>query len=210
MGISYVQIMATGAPSLVEDVSFSLCVLKRKIKVYDGNSFLVQNVVPGAQRPLRHNRLHLQRLFRCQSVCETTWILESMRWMQFKFGCLTSPPSGDIINLNVDFVSPSCTMATGVWKYELAWLLRCSHARVSIEHGTDWHRYAYGYYLLLGIPFIPFALSLLMYGLAHLWSIKVGKRTVLGGTTLTGCTLRFPCRQLPLFRVSSGVHVREL
>jgi hypothetical protein len=58
----------------------------------------------------------------------------------------------NIINLDVDYVSPSCLLSDGVWTY------------------------TYGFYLLLIVPFIPFLLAGILSGCAWLWQRHVGKR----------------------------------
>ena len=60
----------------------------------------------------------------------------------------------NIINLDVDYVSPSCLLSDGVWTY------------------------TYGFYLLLIVPFIPFLLAGVLSGCAWLWQRHVGKREV--------------------------------
>jgi hypothetical protein len=58
-----------------------------------------------------------------------------------------------LVNMNVDYVSPSCFMPWG---------------------------YTYGYYLLLIIPTIPFAISAAVTLLAFFWSRKIKVRKVRG------------------------------
>jgi hypothetical protein len=66
----------------------------------------------------------------------------------------------NIINLNVDYVAPSCLLKDGVW------------------------RYTYGFYTLLIVPFIPFVISLLLYLLARLWAAHIKIRSIFGGLHL--------------------------
>jgi len=66
----------------------------------------------------------------------------------------------NIINLNVDYVAPSCLLNDGVW------------------------RYTYGFYTLLIVPFIPFVISLLLYLLARLWAAHIKIRSIFGGLHL--------------------------
>ena len=66
--------------------------------------------------------------------------------MNFELASLHLPRSLHLINLNVDYVSPSCIMPGGVWPV-----------------------FTGGYYTILCIPLIPFVLCAVAYGLARLW-----------------------------------------
>jgi hypothetical protein len=58
----------------------------------------------------------------------------------------------NIVNLNVDFVSPSCLIPSGDW------------------------RWSYGFYILLAVPLIPFAVTAFAGGLAWVWCKHVKTR----------------------------------
>jgi len=73
------------------------------------------------------------------------------------FASLYLPRSLHLINLNVDYVSPSCIMPGGVWPLFTA-----------------------GYYTLLIIPLIPFALCGALYALARFWALYVKQESLLG------------------------------
>jgi hypothetical protein len=62
----------------------------------------------------------------------------------------------NIINLNVDYVAPSCLLTDAVW------------------------RYTYGYYALLIVPLMPFLISLLLYLLARVWAAFIRQRVIFG------------------------------
>ena len=65
--------------------------------------------------------------------------------------------SEHLINLNVDYVSPSCIMPDGVWPL-----------------------FSGGFYTLIVIPIIPFMLCGLLYILARLWARYVKRERILG------------------------------
>jgi hypothetical protein len=62
----------------------------------------------------------------------------------------------NIVNLDVDYVSPSCLIPSGDW------------------------RWSYGYYILLAVPLIPFAVTGLVTALAWGWSRHVKTRNFRG------------------------------
>jgi len=59
----------------------------------------------------------------------------------------------NIVNLDVDYVSPSCLIPSGDW------------------------RWSYGYYILLAVPLIPFVVTGLLSFVAWAWCRSVKKRT---------------------------------
>jgi hypothetical protein len=105
----------------------------------------------------------------------------------------------DLINLNVDYVSPSCIIPSGVWRYHRPALcqrmvrsIRASIRQYSLEPDTFtqstcvflcWCSWSYSFWVLLVIPILPFLASCFAGGLAHL-HYKVrghkGKGTIFG------------------------------
>jgi hypothetical protein len=63
----------------------------------------------------------------------------------------------NLINLNVDYVSPSCIMADGVWPL-----------------------FTGGFYCLVVIPVLPFAICGVLYGIARLWAKYVKRESMFG------------------------------
>ena len=69
---------------------------------------------------------------------------------------ISKPRSSDLINLDVDYVAPSCIMTDGTWTY------------------------SHGFYALLIIPVIPFLISAVLAGVALGWSKYLKRENVCG------------------------------
>ena len=93
----------------------------------------------------------------------------------------------NMINLDVDFVSPSCIVPGGVWK--------CAQpaAPAASMFVRCLCRYSYGYYLLLVVPLIPFSIAGMLSGLAWVWLHKVKRLKIMG------VRLGFMCMQQEQF-----------
>ena len=80
----------------------------------------------------------------------------SEKYRNHSVNYLTIVDISNIINLNVDYVAPSCFFKDSTW------------------------RYAYAYYALVIVPFIPFLISLFLYLLARFWASYIKTRLVFG------------------------------
>ena len=91
----------------------------------------------------------------------------------------------DLINLNVDYVSPSCIIPSGVWRYHRSACAVSAHGPVPHLACVFlcWCSWSYSFWVLLVIPILPFLASCFAGGLAHL-HYKVrghkGKGTIFG------------------------------
>jgi len=105
-------------------------------------------------------------IFECLDVgVSYMQIMSTIFTFNTQYGDHSSPYSDlvsicNIVNLNVDFVSPSCLISSGVWKY------------------------AYGYYILLLIPLIPWLISAALTGAALAWSRTLGQKQEVFGVHL--------------------------